>query len=698
MVRFLFIGMGKVKVSTLHLMALVISAALLIGSLSAALPGYSEGAGNWWHNRGIDGRLDDISGKPGGMAWDYLTSDRYDGLNVAAFAPAEDSVSWLMTPFVLFDDVVDQTCDKSSIRHEWTYSSFPIAMVYSMDDVRNAADSCVAAAEDDEAVVRVLFLNNAPGEDVDELAFPLDARTIVIFYESMTSDVVQMELAHNLGHLLGLVQMMGDGGEYAPEWTTDHQDADDPGHCSNPFCVMGKDQIVYSGLCDDCQADAAAIAAMGSPLIPRDVSFDPLPMPFILLGAAMAVLFAMAYLRDRRSGEDRSVVVPKLRLIQLAAGVAAVLLVLVVLDQPRAEESTEGLEVTNHTVEIWTNSTPTLVTVIDDRMYLNWMDLNHDFDRVFTVYDLSTGSLSNISLPQGDDSVSYTSMFEVDGEIYLLGWQFCADFVLQEFHYNCTIDRLDLRNGSLERLGAVDDMQDLVLCRLVVLDGSLLLCPGHAYTNFSAVPHPFFHELSLSAMGFVSNVSVDEELTGMVPLPFDDDIVFVASDSYSSYYSMNPIDDRLNFSEAVRFSPSSSGFTPIDLDLGNDLLLTSMPVEVAGRLVIADPFIYDPEDPYRREYTGDVLVYSDEGRLEASFNNITEQNMGLRYVMKSGDRVLVMVMDGDPDGYSQKWTLIELELAFEDPDDTKLYLEVAGVTALFALILGLEIWIRRKRV
>lgn len=632
------------------------------------------------------------------MAWDYLTSENYDELRVAAFAPAEDSVSWIMTPFVLFEDMVDQTCDKSSVHHEWTYSSFPVVMVYSMDDVRNAADSCDVEAEDDEAVVRVLFLNNAPGEDVDELAFPLDAQTIVIFYESMTSDVVQMELAHNLGHLLGLVRTMGDDGDYAPEWTTDHQDADSPGHCSNPFCAMGKDQIVYAGLCDDCQADAAAIAAIGSPLIRRDVSFDILPLPFILVGGGMTALFALAFVRDRRSGEDRFVRVPKVRLIQLGAVIAAILLVLVVLGQPTASPATDGIEITNRSVEIWTNSTPTLAYVFGDQMIIHWIDFTHEFDRVFTVYDLDSGSLSNLSFPEDDDSVSYSSMFEMGGEIFLLGWQLYADFVLQEFHYNCTIDRLDLRNGSLERLGTVDDMQDLILCRLVVLDESLFLCPGHAYVNFTAVPHPFFHELSLSTMGFVNNESVDSDLTGMVPMAFGDDLLFVAIDYYSDHYSMRSIDDRLNFSDAIRFDPSSSGSTPFSLSMGKEGFLTSMPVEVGGHLVIIDPFVNDPANPYLRAYTGDVLVYSSDGSLEASYSNITESSGSLRYAMTSGDHLLVLVPDGDPNEYSQKWCLIELELTFHEPDNTILYAGVAGLAVLLALILGLEIWIRRKRV
>jgi len=690
--------MGKFRVSQLHLGALVLSAALLIGSLSVALPGYAENAGDWWYNREMDGRLDELSERPGGLAWDYLTSESYDEMSVIAFAPSEDSVAWLITPFVYFDDVVDQTCDKSSIQHEWSYASFPAKMVYSMDDVRDAAESCDIEADDDTAVVRILFLNNAPGDDVDELAFPLDARTIVIFYESMTSDVVQMELAHNMGHLLGLVRMMGDGGEYAPEWTTDHEDADHQGHCSNPFCVMGNDQIIYNGLCDDCQADAGAIAAMGSPLIPRDVSFDPLPLPFILLGGILTALFAMTFIRNRRSGEDRPVRIAKLRLVQLAVGIIVVLMVMVVLDQPKAISGTDSIEVTNHTVEIWTNTTPTFVTVLDDRLFVNWVDFNGDFNRIITMYDLSSGSLSNITLSESVDSVSYTSMFQVDGEIYLLGWQFYADFMLQEFHYNCTISHLDLRNGSLERLGTVDDMQDLILCRLVVLDGSLFLCPGHAYINFTAVPHPFFHELSLSTMGFVSNVSVDEDLTRMVPLAFDDEIIFVDSDTYSGYYNLNPIDDRLNLSQAARFSPSSYDFTPIEFDVGNEPFLASMPVEVGGRLIVADPFTYDPDDPYQRTYTGDVLVYSGDGRLEASFHNITEKSSDLRYVSISGDHVLMMALDGLSDDYSQRWKIIELEFAFSEPDNTLLYSEVAGIAALLALILGLEIWIRRKRV
>jgi len=690
--------MGKVRVNTLHLGALVISAVLLIGSLWIAIPGYAENAGDWWYNREIEGRLDELSERPGGLAWDYLTSERYDEISVTAFAPSEDSVSWLITPFIFFDDVVDQTCEKSSIQHVWTYASFPAKMVYSMDDVREAAESCDVDAGEGQAVVRILFLSNAPGEDVNELAFPLDARTIVIFYESMTSDVVQMELAHNMGHLLGLVRMMGDDGEYAPEWTTDHEDADHQGHCSNPFCVMGKDQIVYTGLCDDCHADAGAIAAMGSPLIPKDVSFDPLPLPFILLGGTLTALFAMAFIRDRRSGEDRPVRIAKVRLVQLVAGLIVVLMVMVVLDQPRASPGTDGIDTTDHTVDIWTNSTPTLAYVFEDQMIVHWIDFTHDFDRVFTVYDLGSGSLSNLSFPEGNDSVSYTSMFEMDGEIYLLGWQFYADFVPQEFHYNCTIDHLDLQKGSLERLGTVDDMQDLILCRLVVLDGSLFLCPGHAYINFTTVPHPFLHELSLSTMGFVNNISVDEELTEMVPMAFDEDLLFVANDPRSSYYSMRSIDDRLNLSEAVRFNPSSNQSTPFTLNIGNEGFLSSMPVEVAGRLVIADPFIYDPNDPYQRTYTGDVLLYSEDGGLEASYSNITERNGGLRYVMTSEDHVMVMVPDGDPDGFTQRWDLIELEFSFHEPDETLMNAGIASVFVISALVLGLEIWIRRKRV
>ncbi len=184
----------------------------------------------------------------------------------------------------------------------------------------------------------------------------------------------------------------------------------------------------------------------------------------------------------------------------------------------------------------------------------------------------------------------------------------------------------------------------------------------------------------------------------MVPLAFDDEIIFVDSDTYSSYYNMNSIDDRLNLSEAARFNPSSNDFAPLEFDIGNEDFLTSMPVEVGGRLVVADAFTYDPDDPYQRTYTGDVLVYSGDGRLEASFRNITEQGSDLRYVSISGDRVLLLVSDGLSDDYSQRWKIIELEFAFSEPDNTLLYSEVAGIAALLALILGLEIWIRRKRM
>ena len=213
-------------------------------------------------------RLDSLSSKPGGFAWDYLQGSVYSTMIVECDAVNDDIVGNKTVAFADFNGMVRNECEKQDYRFVWSYG-FDQSLVdtsYSRGVLEVlASQSRDFLTEGQTCVLHILFLNGHYSDESSYMGLALDASTIIIFPEMAMGSSLSIAIAHEFGHLLGLVGTLGLDSPYVPPGAHLHYDHANPWHCDQVDCLMNSEAMMANSPCSYCREDLAYLRGTVSP-------------------------------------------------------------------------------------------------------------------------------------------------------------------------------------------------------------------------------------------------------------------------------------------------------------------------------------------------------------------------------------------------------------------------------------------------
>lgn len=194
----------------------------------------------------LGGAVDDLvperKGIPGGLTLACLQDDRFTSMVVeidyeAGYKPLTSSTDMLL-------ERLESVCAKpNGITLEFEAVNFDHDGAWSDTDVRTEAWAAKSGEVQDGGVLRWQLIFPAGEYDQDGvLGVAVDASTVALFGDTIQNadgpfgrpsveDVENSVIVHEVGHLLGLVNLV-----YTSP--VDHEDDDHPGHSSNEDSVM----------------------------------------------------------------------------------------------------------------------------------------------------------------------------------------------------------------------------------------------------------------------------------------------------------------------------------------------------------------------------------------------------------------------------------------------------------------------------
>ena len=235
-----------------------------------------------------------LSKWPGGFAWDYLQDDAYPNLLV--------EVDMFKTPysikpndyFGVFKEIIASECEKDDVRFVFE-NSLATGMIfpelgeesYSMEDVTELArQSSDYEKGGDTCVIHVLIMSGTYERNSRIVGLALDAKTFVIFPSSMEPWAAAIIVAHELGHLLGLVGTLGLDSPYCSPNANTHYDIVNTKHCTDARCMMNFTVASFDSYCDECREDLAWIRQSKCPYTinesPPEIDWTPFGVSFTL--------------------------------------------------------------------------------------------------------------------------------------------------------------------------------------------------------------------------------------------------------------------------------------------------------------------------------------------------------------------------------------------------------------------------------
>ncbi len=275
-----------------------------------------------------------FSSIPGGRAWDYLQNSTFSELlfEVDILSPYLDEgsdlkqfdVGYLAEHFDLAESILKTECMTKTIRYEWSHSQFdysydfssPRYPEYTASELRELAGSCRNySTSGHTSLIHTIFLDGryVPPTD-DEMAIggvnyagtTVDAITIFIFLPETVENslygpeypYLSRDIAHELGHLLGLVAPFENGSANNAPTAVDHQNNNSARHCSNISCLMSTDINKKTVLCPECQADLAYLRNSTAPY--AVLSVPKLEWIPIVAGATLGIVAVVTLIRSRR--------------------------------------------------------------------------------------------------------------------------------------------------------------------------------------------------------------------------------------------------------------------------------------------------------------------------------------------------------------------------------------------------------------
>jgi len=189
---------------------------------------------------------------PGGRAWDYLQDDVYTMLEIEVDG-SKEAIPFEQHPFDELNETIELFCDKDYHGYVWDLDEPDERETYGLHDLREvAADLRDRENRGAVCTLHIIFL---PGRAVDTsiAAYTIDASTIIVFSEYVRPTLLGTVLAHEFGHVLGAVGILGSGSGYYPDGLVDHQTGTD--HCGNFGCYMNEYASLDGYWCEDCERD-----------------------------------------------------------------------------------------------------------------------------------------------------------------------------------------------------------------------------------------------------------------------------------------------------------------------------------------------------------------------------------------------------------------------------------------------------------
>jgi hypothetical protein len=198
-----------------------------------------------------------LSQGPGGFAWDYLRGDDYPVLKVEWTAFNSHVLDTRNAPFSSFESLIFSHCNKSSITYTFvgTIDASLRQQVFTEADLNNVCSTVFKnTSSNGVAIVHVAFLTGS-FSDPAAIGISFTADRFAIFSDTLIDVYMRVAIAHEMGHLLGLVAPLGLGSTYTPKNATTHYDSEDPPHCTSDPCLMRPVVSSYDKTCSFCNAD-----------------------------------------------------------------------------------------------------------------------------------------------------------------------------------------------------------------------------------------------------------------------------------------------------------------------------------------------------------------------------------------------------------------------------------------------------------
>lgn len=200
------------------------------------------------------------SGLPGESAQDYLQHSPYRSLLVECDSFMTAFTLDMEKIFTEFENIVREECDKDGISYSWDFDQDTnlVRENYTFSNLLAIADATKDFSKGrGTCVIHILFMNGEYRSNPEYIGIALDGMTIALFPEDVYSLEVSFAIAHEMGHLLGLVGMPSLYSSQTSPDAASHYDYDNPGHCTNVDCIMQANLIQFTDLCDDCKDDLA---------------------------------------------------------------------------------------------------------------------------------------------------------------------------------------------------------------------------------------------------------------------------------------------------------------------------------------------------------------------------------------------------------------------------------------------------------
>lgn len=239
---------------------------------------------------------------PGGLAWDYLRGDQYPALKVEWTAFDRHILDPRNVPFSSFESLISAHCDKSSISYTFvgTINVSLQKRVYSEADLNSISSSVFRnTTSNGVAIVHVLFLTGS-FSDPSAVGISYAGDQFAIFGDTLSDPFLRVAIAHEMGHLMGLVAPLGLDSPYTPANASVHYNFADPPHCTSNPCLMRPTVSSYDRTCVFCTADLQEIKNTTAPYFFSDQKPNVRVGQIAVGGVVTLVLLASALILYRQ--------------------------------------------------------------------------------------------------------------------------------------------------------------------------------------------------------------------------------------------------------------------------------------------------------------------------------------------------------------------------------------------------------------
>lgn len=210
---------------------------------------------------------------PGGRCLDILQNDRYPSLLFECDIILTErpdfsngligSQSFFQSRFNTTEEMISMYCEPKKINYEWSHVFFSgTPRVLHLDDLNEIAKKYRDHQSDNGVfVIHINFINGYYSPDQDQMlpgdeyiGVTINADTIFIFspYATGSSDrglypFLNRDIAHELGHLMGLVAPFTSSTNLNAPNASKHLDTQHHLHCSTQNCIMNYSSNPWKG-------------------------------------------------------------------------------------------------------------------------------------------------------------------------------------------------------------------------------------------------------------------------------------------------------------------------------------------------------------------------------------------------------------------------------------------------------------------